>query len=106
MNWLKPDRTAPTDTARRETAQALGIAALGWLASDPDRIGGFLATSGIDAEALRQAAQQPDFLAGVLDHLAADESLLLAFIDHTGIKPDAVNRARHALGSLWERDVP
>jgi hypothetical protein len=36
-------------------------------------------------------------LAGILDHLGAEEALLLAFAQHAGIDPADVARARRAL---------
>ena len=58
------------------------------------------------AEQIRAAAHEPGFLAGVLEHMLADESLLLAFADSAGIDPADVARARNALGGQWERDMP
>jgi hypothetical protein len=46
---------------------------------------------------LRTAARDSDFLVGVLDHVMADETLLMAFADHGGIDPTDVARARDAL---------
>jgi hypothetical protein len=65
-----------------------------------------LSATGLTLNRLRESANQPDFLAGVLEHMLADESLLLAFADSTGIDPAAVVRARSALGGNWERDIP
>jgi hypothetical protein len=42
----------------------------------------------------------------VLDYFAGDEALLVAFADHAGIDPGEIERARAALGGVWERDVP
>jgi hypothetical protein len=55
---------------------------------------------------IRQAASDPAFLSGVLDHVAADEPLLLAVAEHIGVKPEAVMRAHAALSGRYERDVP
>ncbi len=91
----------------RETAESLAVQALGFLAEDPERLGRFLALSGIGPERIRVAAAEPGFLAGVLDHVAADESLLLAFAAHAGIDPADMEGARGALaGRPWEREVP
>ncbi len=49
-----------------------------FLATDPERLGRFLAITGIGPEAIRTAAADPQFLAGVLDHVVSDEPLLLA----------------------------
>ena len=95
------------DAARRQAAEALAVEALGFLAAEPERLGGFLAMTGVGPEAIRDAASQPHFLAGVLDHVASDEQLLLAFAADAKIKPEAVLRAATALGGgLWERDTP
>ena len=84
----------------------LAIQALAFIAEDPDRMGAFLAATGIAPETIRGAARSPDFLAGVLEHMLADESLLLAFADSAGLDPAEIARARRALGGEWERDLP
>ncbi len=90
-----------------ESSESLAIQALAFLASDPERLGRFLALSGIGPERIRTAASEPGFLAGVLDHIASDEQLVLAFADAVGVKPGAVERARTTLaGQNWEREVP
>jgi len=92
---------------RRERAEAIAIQALGFLGQDPDRLGNFLAESGLGPESLREAAKQRDFLAGVLDHLMRDEALLLAFALSVDVEPPAIVRAHADLGGRnWERDVP
>ncbi len=66
-----------------------------------------LAISGLGPQQLRPAAAEPGFLAGVLDYVSADESLLLGFADHAGIDPADVLRAQAALsGERWEREIP
>ena len=55
---------------------------------------------------VRDAAREPNFLAGVLEHILADETLLIAFANTAGIDPAEVARARQALGKVWERDLP
>ena len=80
-----------------EGAQAVAIDALGFLAADPERLSRFLALSGLGPHNLRQAATSPGFLAAVLDYLAADEPLLLAFAAAHGFDPVAVIRARDRL---------
>ena len=96
------------DRAReRGAAETLAVQALEFLAGDAERLGRFLAMSGIDPEALRAAASEPHFLAGVLDHVTSDERLLLDFATHAEIDPPVVMRAAAALGAApWERDVP
>ena len=90
----------------KESGEKLAIVALGFLAQDPERLGAFLAVSGIGPEMIRRAAADPAFLAGVLDHVASDDSLLLAVAEHAGVRPEAVMRARAALSGSYERDIP
>ena len=90
----------------QEAAETLAIQALGFLAEEPERLGAFLSITGIAQEDIRQAAREPGFLAGVLDHMLSDESLLIAFADSAGINPASVAQARRALGGNWERDLP
>jgi hypothetical protein len=94
------------ERARREAAQSLAVAALSFLASEPEHLGGFLATTGIGPNEIREASSDPGFLGGVLDYLAGDEALLIAFARQQGIDPAEVERARAALGRVWERDIP
>ena len=80
-----------------ETAESLAVQALTFLGSDPERLGRFLSLSGIGPQSIRVAAQERGFLAGVLEHVAADQSLLLAFAAAQGIEPVEVDEARRAL---------
>ena len=56
----------------RESAELLAVQALTFLAGEPERLGRFLALTGIGPESLRTAAAEPGFLAGVLDHVAGN----------------------------------
>ena len=89
-----------------ENAEMLAVQALAFIAEDENRLGGFIASTGVAPQAIRDAARQPDFLAGVLEHMLADENLLIAFADSAGINPAEVARARQRLGKVWERDLP
>lgn len=97
---------AKTARITREIAENLAIQALSFLASDPERLGQFLAATGMGPDMIRKAATDPSFLAGVLDHVAADERLLLAVAQHSGVAPEAIERAHAALSGQWEREVP
>ena len=94
------------DRARRQAAETLAVAALAFLASEPEHLGGFLAATGVGPDQIRNAAHDPSFLSGVLDHFSGNEPLLIAFAQHQGIDPTEVERARAALGNVWERDLP
>jgi hypothetical protein len=88
--------------AALDAAERLGIQALGFLAAEPARLAGFLTASGYDPAEIRAQAGSADFLAGVLDYLLADESLLLVFTSEAGIDPKHAITARRTLAR--ERD--
>jgi len=91
----------------RKIAEKLAIQALGYLAGEPERLGHFLAATGIGPEMIRKAAADPSFLAGVLDHVAADEPLLLAVAEHAGVAARDIEHAQAVLsGRPWQREVP
>ena len=99
-------RTTVTNIGQ-EAAEGLAIQALGYLAGDPERLGPFLAATGLQPSAIRQAAREPGFLAGVLDHIAADERLLMGFAEDAGCDPTMISRARAALSDEpGHRDTP
>jgi hypothetical protein len=103
----RPDVPKGTGKGQREAAASLAIAALGFIAAEPERLGRFLALSGIGPETIRTAAQDPGFLIGVLDHLCSDDTLLIAFAEQNEIDPEEVIRAREALaGPGWDREAP
>jgi Protein of unknown function (DUF3572) len=89
-----------------EAAQILAVQALAFIAEEPERMAAFLAATGIEPNAIRDAARSPDFLAGVLEHMLGDENLLLAFAASAGLDPAEIARARRALGGEGERDLP
>jgi len=80
-----------------QEAEVIALKALAFLASDPERLSRFLEVTGIAPQTLRQSAAEPSFLAGVLDHLRADQSLLFIFAECEGLAPDRVDRARQLL---------
>ena len=91
----------------REVAEIVAIQALSFIASEPERLGLFLAESGIGPETLRTAAADPKFLASVLDFVMRDDATVKAFADASKLHPTNVAAAHQALcDPAWERDVP
>jgi hypothetical protein len=91
----------------RKEAEALAIQALTFIAGDGERLGRFLAVTGIGPTEIRAAAREPGFLGGVLDYVVSDERLMADFVSETGLAPADVERGRTMLaGNPWERDVP
>ena len=96
----------PGSSLTEEAAEGLAIQALTFIAGDGERLGRFLATTGIGPAQIRAAALEPGFLLGVLDYLAGDVRLLSAFAADTGNDPTHVGKALAALGGHWEREIP
>lgn len=79
-------------------AAELSLRALAFLAGDEEQVGRFLALTGLDPGDLRGLLGDRGFQLAVLDHIAGDEALLLAFAAAESLPPEAVGRARRALG--------
>lgn len=75
----------------------IGVAGLSWLASDPERIGRFLAITGLGPENVRAAARDPSFLPALLDYLLANENDLVSFAEEMNVDPARVRAARDVL---------
>ncbi len=90
----------------KEAAEGLAVQALTFIAQDGERLGRFLAETGLGPAEIRVAARDPGFLAGVLDHVASDQRLIESFAAAAGLDPAEVDKARFALGGDWEREFP
>jgi hypothetical protein len=86
----------------KAAAESMAIEALGFWAEDFSRLSRFLTLSGLGRDNLRAAAEEPAFLAAVLDHLSSDEAALLAFAVKSGHEPAAIARARELLSPPLE----
>jgi Protein of unknown function (DUF3572) len=80
-----------------EHPQVIALKALAFLASDEDRLSYFLVSTGMDLQDLKERANDLNMLAGLLDHVLANENLLLEFADSMSCKPESVVRARQTL---------
>jgi len=91
----------------REAAEIVAVQALGFIAGDAERLGAFLAESGIGPQSLRAAATDPQFLVSVLDFVLRDDATVKAFAKTSELHPTNIAAAREVLGDAkWERDVP
>jgi hypothetical protein len=91
----------------REVAEIVAVQALSFIAGDPERLGLFLAESGIGPETLRTAAADPHFLASVLDFILRDDGTVRAFAATSKLDPTTIAAARDALDEgRSERDAP
>ncbi len=83
--------------AAGQEAQAIAVSALSFIAGDPVLLPRFLALTGIEACAIREAAREPGFLAGVLQFILGHEATLMDFARAAGIEPASVGAALRAL---------
>jgi hypothetical protein len=91
----------------RQVAEIVAIQALSFIAAEPERLGAFLAETGIGPETLRGAAADPRFLASVLDFVMRDDATVKAFASASQLHPTNIAAAHQALNDpKWERDVP
>ena len=77
----------------RESAEAIALQGLTFLAEDPTRMTRFLKLTGMEPGEVLERAGTPEMLLAVLEHLSADESLLLVFTAARGVAPESVGRA-------------
>lgn len=82
---------------KQDQAEVIALQALGFVAGNDELAPVFLTASGADPHDLATRAQDPFFLASVVDFLLGDEALVLAFCDATGLAYDVPMRARMAL---------
>jgi hypothetical protein len=75
-------------------AEAVAIRALDGLAASPERLGQFLSVTGLSPQSIREVASSPGFLAAVLDHVTADETLLREIAAEAGMTPEDFAMAR------------
>ena len=92
-------------SAGLDEAQALAIALLGFLAADEERMGRFLALTGVDPSDIRALMRDRGFWIAIFDHMFEDESLLLSFCGQEGMAPEQLVRVRHSLASPHDRGL-
>lgn len=85
-----------------ENAREIAISALSHIASDDDRMGRFLALTGLAPEDLRNAANNPGFFVAVLDYFMGFEPDLLEFAEKNQLDPQLIVDARAILAGPEE----
>lgn len=82
---------------KQENAETVGLQALAWLAGNDEIFPVFLGSSGASAADVKARAEDPAFLAAVLDFICMDDAWVTGFCDSAGLAYDQPMRARHAL---------
>ncbi len=80
-----------------ERAKIVALRALAYLVGDEAVLQRFMDLSGIDPSDLRQRANDPAMLAGVLDFFLGNEAQLLEMCQETGLAAEEPAQARHGL---------
>jgi hypothetical protein len=70
---------------------------LAYLVNSRDGLEEFLRQSGVERQTMRARAEEPEFLASLLDFLLANEGLLAGFLHEAAIDVRTVHMARHVL---------
>ncbi len=83
-----------------DQAETIALQTLAFLAEDAQRLGNFLALTGLGPDELRAQAREPRLLAAVLDHLLRDESQLLVFAASYGVAPELIGQAHATLEQM------
>ena len=73
-----------------ETAEAIALQGLTFLAQEPARFVRFLKLTGLQPQDARALAGTPELALAVLEHLAQDESLLLVFAASCAVAPASI----------------
>ena len=80
-----------------ERAEQIAIMALGWLGQNEDLFPVFLGACGANADDMRAQAENPAFLASVLEFLTMDDAWVIEFCDAHHLKYEDPLRARYAM---------
>jgi|TARA_B110000908_G_scaffold35626_1_gene42701 hypothetical protein len=84
-------------TMSQESAETVGLQALGWLAGNEDLLPVFLGATGASEADVRSGASDPAFLGGLLDFLMMDDAWVMSFCDSISMPYDRLMQARHSL---------
>ncbi|MDG1182145.1 MAG: DUF3572 domain-containing protein [Tateyamaria sp.] len=81
----------------RESAEVIGLKALGWLAANEELLPVFLGSTGASEVDVRAGISDPDFLGALLDFIMMDDAWITSFCDAEGLAYDQPMMARMAL---------
>ncbi|MCP5087199.1 MAG: DUF3572 domain-containing protein [Rhodobacteraceae bacterium] len=87
---------------KQEQSEAVALRAMAWLVGDDENRRAFLAASGASGSELAAGAEEPDFLASVLEYLLSDDARVMAFCDDEGL---AYEIPMQALSGLPGQDL-
>ncbi|WP_415402364.1 DUF3572 domain-containing protein [Tateyamaria sp. SN3-11] len=81
----------------QESAEVVGLKALGWMAGNEELLPVFLGATGANEADVRAGASDPAFLGALLDFIIMDDAWVQGFCDAAGLPYDQPMQARMAL---------
>lgn len=82
---------------QREAAETVALKALGWIAGHENLLDVFMGATGAGRDDLRNGAQDPDFLASLMDFILMDDAWIMEFSEAANVPPETIVEARAAL---------
>jgi hypothetical protein len=99
-------KTGGVTPLSEEEASGIATRLLTFMASSPEHMAQFLALSGMGPDDVRREARSRNFQTAMLEHILANEALLLSFCASADIAPELIEPAKRALagedgGEQW-----
>lgn len=90
----------------QDAAETIALEALAWIAADDELLPQFAQVTGASLGELRESAQDPAFLAGILQFLLMEDRWIKAFCDAQDLPYEAPMRALAALPGGQREEWP
>ncbi|WP_425091904.1 DUF3572 domain-containing protein [Tropicimonas sp. S265A] len=82
---------------QQESAEAIALKALAWIASDEELLGVFMGATGASPEDLKARLNEPEFLVSILEFLTMDDAWVVRFCDTHRLNYEAPLEAKQSL---------
>ncbi|OUD09099.1 hypothetical protein BVC71_10335 [Marivivens niveibacter] len=82
---------------KREQAETIALQSLGWLVGNDELCPIFLGSTGASVDDLKAQANEPEFLASVLEFITMDDQWVVSLCDTFGWPYETPLQARYAL---------
>lgn len=93
-------------TMTRDRAETIALQALAWIASDEELLPQLAGATGASLEDAKDRAQDPAFLAGILEFLTMEDRWIRRFCDDVGLPYEAPMQALLALPGQMRPEWP
>jgi hypothetical protein len=93
-------------TLSKDRAETVALQALAFVAADEELLPQLAGATGAGLEDARERAQDPAFLAGILEFLCMEDRWIRRFCDEAGLGYEVPMQALMALGGLQRDEWP